>query len=380
MVHQLNKKILIILPVFGDTKDSKRIMLLTEAGFEVNVAFFERNSYVARIPIANSFIKLGKISDGNYFKRIIVFIFAMFKLRKLVKKNDIIYCIGADLAMLYYFSSLGINRRFIIDVADIRPIQVEKTVLGKIIRLLEALITKKCSLLVVTSQGFIEHYYINVLKITKLNYFLLENKVDYNISINLPQNFLKEKKIVLGYFGVIRDGWTLVFLRNLVSKFPQKFECIIAGINALDELEFDELTNKSKGIRYLGPYKSPDDLGKIYSLVDVILIFYPDYNSSQAWFEAKKICKSNRFYEALYFKKPIVSFTFSEDGKDVERFKIGFNLDDYDIGKAINFFNNAITDENLDIWKSNLSKIDAEVFQFINESGLLEKKIRELLN
>lgn len=61
-------KILIILPVLGDTKDGKRIKLLKEAGFIVNVAYFERDEYETRKPEADSFHLLGKCIIRNISK------------------------------------------------------------------------------------------------------------------------------------------------------------------------------------------------------------------------------------------------------------------------------------------------------------------------
>ncbi|MCH6234332.1 hypothetical protein [Cognataquiflexum rubidum] len=167
-----NNRILVLLPTFGDTKDSKRIKMLKESGFEVNVAYFERDQFLSRKPEADSFYKLGKISNGNYFKRINVFLKSIRNLRALVKKNDFVYCIGADLAIFSFFASSGLKSRLIIDVADIRPIQVSNSILGKFLRTIESYVTKSASLIVVTSKGFIDFYYKEKLGIKTHNFFL----------------------------------------------------------------------------------------------------------------------------------------------------------------------------------------------------------------
>jgi hypothetical protein len=374
-----NNRILALLPTFGDTKDSKRIKILKESGFEVNVAYFERDQFSSRKPEADSFYKLGKISNGNYFKRINVFIKSIRKLRALVKKNDFVYSIGADLAIYSFFASSGLKSRLIIDVADIRPIQVSNSFLGKFLRTIESYVTKSASLIVVTSKGFIDFYYREKLGIKTHNFFLLENKVDYDLPLNFNCSVKKKNKIVLGYFGVLRDRWTLIFLNELVKSFPDKFEGVVAGINLLGEEEFKNLTTQTNGIFYIGPFNSPDDLPKIYEMIDVMLIFYPEFNSSVDWFNAKKICRSNRFYEASYFNKPLISFNFSDDGKDIDRLQIGLTLDSYDLKMAIEIIGQKLNLQNLEVWNQNLKDLPTSNFQFTTEKENLAKKIREII-
>ncbi|MCH6236620.1 hypothetical protein [Cognataquiflexum rubidum] len=210
-------------------------------------------------------------------------------------------------------------------------------------------------------------------------FFLLENKVDYDVSLNFNCSVRKKSKIVLGYFGVLRDRWTLIFLNELVKSFPDKFEGVVAGINLLGEEEFKNLTTQTNGIFYLGPFNSPGDLPKIYELIDVMLVFYPEFNSSVDWFNAKKICRSNRFYEASYFKKPLISFNFSDDGKEIDRLQIGLTLDSYDLEMAIEIIGQKLNHQNLEVWNQNLKDLPSSNFQITTEKEGLAKKIREII-
>ena len=100
----LNKqKILCLLPIVGDTKDSKRIQILQEGGFDVIVVAFERNLYKARMPNAELNI-LAKIENGNYLKRIFVMINCIFRLRKFIIKSDAIYALNQDLAIFAFIA------------------------------------------------------------------------------------------------------------------------------------------------------------------------------------------------------------------------------------------------------------------------------------
>ena len=373
-------KILIILPVLGDTKDGKRIKLLKEAGFIVNVAYFERDEYETRKPEADSFHLLGKVYNKKYFKRVSIFIMSFFKLRKLIKENDLVYCIGADLSILAYFNTIFLNnKKFIMDIADIREIQVSNMLFSRLLRFVEAYVTKRASLVVVTSKGFIENYYNTRLKLTDIDYFLLENKVDYDIDIKSITNNKKSNKITIGYLGMIRDEWTLLFLEKLINKYPEKFNCLIAGVIKIDDFDINEYISKNKCIKYYGPFQSPTDLPEIYKEIDINLIFYPEMNSSSNWFEIKRICRSNRFYESLYFKKPIVSFSFTYDGVEIDKFQIGLTLEDYDLDKAIEIFEKELTIEKIHFWRNNINSLPLETFKFTNDSKILGEKIQKII-
>lgn len=380
MVSKVRNKILVVLPTFGDTKDSKRIKLLKDAGFEVNIAYFERDNFLARIPEADSIINLGKIEDGRYFKRIKVYLKSIFKLREQAKTNDLIYSVGADLAIFSFISALGLRKKSVIDVADIRPIQVSNGIIGWILRKIEKFVTKKSSLVVLTSQGFIKNYYHKKLKLNKVDYFLLENKVDFNLN-PLPISGTNEnEKIVLGYFGAIRDKWSLMLLNQVTKKHPDKFEAVIAGINLLDTADFLQFTEGKEGIKCLGPYKSPDDLPELYDQIDVMLTFYPDFNSTKEWFDAKRICRSNRFYESCMFKKPLLAFSFTDDGKEVEKLGIGLTLDNYDLNYSVEKISSEINFGNIQKWKRNIVKIPKNVFQLSDEKEKLAIKLKGIIN
>lgn len=132
-------------------------------------------------------------------------------MRKLIKENDLVYCIGADLSILAYFNTIFLNnKKFIMDIADIREIQVSNILFSRLLRFVKPML-QRASLVVVTSKGFIENYYNTRLKLTDIDYFLLENKVDYDIDIKSITNNKKSNKITIGYLGMIRDEWTLLF-------------------------------------------------------------------------------------------------------------------------------------------------------------------------
>ena len=377
----LNKpKILCLLPIVGDTKDSKRIQILQEVGFDVIVVAFERVIYKARLPNAEVNI-LAKIDNGNYLKRIFVMLKCIFLLRKFIKKSDAIYALNQDLAIFAFISGWGLRKPLIIDVADIREIQTGPGIRSKIFRIIDKYVSKRASLLVVTAKGFISEYYNKILGIEINNYCLLENKVDYkeDLRVDIVKDGFKLEKIRIGYFGVLRDEWTLLFLKELVTNYPNRFEVVCAGMDLMKTLNVEEICEKTIGMKYLGPFKSPDDLNLIYQQVDLIALFYPDKTTANHFFLIKSVCNANRFYEACYFRKPLISFSFCEDGKRVKEYSIGLALDTYNIESNIEIINKEINKENLLIWNRNLMNLEEDIYYFGKEKEIIKNKITEIL-
>ena len=87
---------------------------------------------------------------------------SIFKFRKLSKKYDIVYALSPDLAFMSYLALLFKNKIIIMDVADIREVQVANNIFGIIVRFLDKFIAEKADLIVVTSEAFIHEYYIKL--------------------------------------------------------------------------------------------------------------------------------------------------------------------------------------------------------------------------
>lgn len=375
-MHKTNK-ILFVAPVLGDTKDTKRIELLIKAGFDVKVAAFNRHSFVSRMPKCKTII-IGDIVDGNYIYRLFVMLLSIFKLRRHIKEADLVYTIGVDLAMFSYLSSIGLKRSLILDVADIREIQVSKSFSGALVRAIDKFMISKIDLLVVTSKGFVDYYYYKILNKKINNYILIENKVDYKINI-VQVNEEKSKKIRIGYFGVLRDNWTIKLFVNILEKYPDRYEVVLAGINLIKDFDLIKLSDNYRGFTFLGEYKSPDDLIDIYSSIDIMAVFYPDYNSSDSWFNAKRICRSNRFYESCYFKKPIIAFSFTNDGTAVSELDIGLTIETYNISEATSKIVEKVTFENIECWVNVLNVLPNTIYVFVDEVKTLRARIELIL-
>ena len=371
--------ILCILPVIGDTKDAKRIELLQKAGFNIKVIAFERDYFVSRLPNCE-IVKLPKIEQGKYWKRFLIMLKSLIRLRRHVKKCDVVYAFSPDLAIFAYIASLQLKKPLVMDVADIREIQVSSSLSGKLLRVIERFIANRTDLLVVSSLAFVTDYYLGKLKAKVKYYLLLENKVDYILNVDTYNTKNKQNDIItIGYFGYLRDNWTIKLLAELTQQLNNKCKVKLAGVDMITEANINELSIQNKNFNYSGPYKSPDDLNKLYSDIDVIVIFYPEPTDDFDWYNAKRICRSNRFYEACFFKKPIIAFSFTEDGKEVIKNNIGFTLDSYDVNLNIDIIKTSLTQENLTVWKENMMSLERSVYCLSDEATQLKNIISKII-
>lgn len=326
----MKNKILVLLPTLGQPRDSKRIQMLNKVGFTTTIAYFDRDYHKGRIP-DGKIINLGKLSHGQYFQRVLKYMMSLIKVRKLSKSSNIIYCSGPDMAYFAALASIFLTTKVVMEVGDIRYVQVKKNWVGKFVRSIEKIFVGKCSLIVTTSEKFVTEYYHKMLGV-KVPYIVLENKLDMTSVYIGPTLQTNNLPIRIGYFGVLRCSWSWEILTNLVNMNPERFELLVAGFN-MGVSNFEENISKIDNINYLGEYKSPDDLEKLYSQVDIIWACYPhpEHNDEKNW----EWARTNRFYEALYYNKPLIVLEKSGDSDIVKKHNLGLVISGGDKYKAL---------------------------------------------
>ncbi|QKF66493.1 glycosyltransferase, family 1 [Arcobacter venerupis] len=357
----MKQKILFIFPVLGQPRDSKRVSMVKEFCFDVKVSAFERDYHKGRLPDCES-VSLGKISHGKYLNRILKILKALPLLREEIKKSDIIYASGPDMAYMGLIAALGLKKPLIIEVGDIREIQVKKGFIGNFIRRIDNYLVNKCSLIIVTAPDFLNQYYKKWLNL-KIPAIILENKLEKNLNNGISNKIKNFKgKIKIGYFGLIRCPWSFEVLKQFALKNTQNVEVVIAGY-PMNPSNIEKAIEGIENMKYIGEYKSPDDLYSLYNQVDIVWASY-EYIKDDDW--NLKWARTNRFYEACFFQKPIISRHTSNDGNAVEKYNIGITLKNRDINKTINELEK-VNHSKLKIWTENIKKLPKEYYIYTNE-------------
>lgn len=373
-------KVLSVLPVLGQPRHSKRIAMLQQAGFAVEVVAFERDYHDGRLPDC-PVERLAKISHGNYFQRVLSLISALPALRRAIRRNHVAYASGPDMAFVAVLAGLGLGRPVILEVGDIQRAQVSKGLVGYFTRLIERYTVNACGLLVVTAPAFVDEYYRKWLK-TRTQALVLENKLEepeaeanrVEVSAPLEGTPLVNRPLRIGYFGLLRCEWSWRVLEALARARPTEVEIVVAGY-ILNSLDIPARAEKLSNVEFLGEYRSPGDLPNLYGDVDLIWACYP-YPASDEW--NWRWARTNRFYESCFFQKPIIALGESGDASEVERLDIGLIVSGPRIEPVVDALT-AITPDDLTRWQGNLSRLPHEVYIYTTEGDELATALKGLV-
>jgi succinoglycan biosynthesis protein ExoL len=375
-------KVLCVLPVVGHPRDSKRIAMLQEAGLMVEAAAFERDYYPGRLPPC-PFESLGWITHSRYLRRILKFMVSLPKLRRAIGRNHIVYASGPDMAYMALVAGLGLGKPVILEVGDIREVQVAPGLKGSLVRGAEKYLVDCCSLLVATAPGFIDYYYRRRLK-ASIPAMVIENKLEAPSSIEVDPGWNKssldgsplvDRPLRIGYFGLLRCKWSWNVLEALAIARPRDMEIVLAGYS-MNIPDLPGRAAKLDNVEFLGKFNSPRDLPALYENVDLVWGCYPrpgpeDWN----W----RWARTNRFYESCFFQKPIIALEGSGDAAEVERYDIGPIVPNRSVEEAVDEISK-ISRDDISRWQGNISRLPPRIYLYTTETdelGDFMKKIAD---
>ena len=304
---------------------------------------------------------LGTVSPRKYFSRLMNYIRAFFYLRKRVSQFDITYTWGMDsgvVLILAIIMSFGKRVKFIYNIRDIHPLAEKNCRFGFFFRRLEKFVMENSDLVVSTSPHFINKYAKKMLGLKHVKYMVLENKTPPELHAIVDRKMLKTstdgQTPVIGYMGMMSYARVLENIKK-ASELGVKF--FLAGHNYCGE-SFQKDLKKYPNIFYAGPYKNPDDMERLFEHCDISWVVNNDFfkpESGDQW----AMC--NRFYEALFFKKPLIVQAEGPHSDYVLKHDIGVCIDTRDFDSAIEIMR-GISIDDINRWKANMENLDAADF------------------
>jgi|SRR5690625_17511 len=370
-------RFLFVMPTIGQPRYAKRINMLQNEGVVANAAAFERDYHRGRVPDC-SIDNLGRVYSGSYLKRVVTYLLSIKKIRRLAKGSHVVYSFGFDLFLLTYLATIGLSCKRVLEVGDIRKIQTGSSLISKILRALERLFAHKIDLLVVTSSRYYTEYYEGWLNVSP-NCLVVENKLEKTYLLSRPafSNIAQHdcycaRPIRIGYFGLLRCAWSAETLYELARKYPNSFEIVLAGRWILGREQLEKIL-KLVNVSFLGEYRSPDDLERLYSKVDIVWAGYSfscSNNFNLFW------AKTNRYYESLFYFKPLITTKGSCDEADITNFGIGLGLEYGDPSKVAEFLNKKLSLRKIDAWRGNMLKVPDKLFVYEDEASKLIDAIK----
>lgn len=312
---------------------------------------------------------LGHIEHGRYVARLVTMMFAIPKLRRQMRNTDVVYASGSDLGAFAQIAGLFLGKPVAIEVGDIRKIQVNRGLVGSALRALETIVANSASLLVATTDAFITEYYRKTLHVTTPS-LVIENKLEPGVGSSEPRT---TGNFTIGYFGMLRCDTSWSILEALAVSRPT-WNILVAGM-AFQPPDIEKRIERLPNVKWLGEYKSPQDLPQLYGQVDMIWAspFPGPDESNWRW------ARSNRFYEACHFRKPLIVYRDSGDGKAVRTYDIGIEIGGNSIETNVRKIN-AICKDDIERWSQNMRELEPSVYTLTDESKLLGESLSMIVD
>ena len=356
-----------IMPVSTQPRYHKRINAVSREGVSTYSLSFKRDY----VPGPNGFKAemLGEIEAGSYLRRLVPILRAVPKVRRKARQSEVLYAFGLDMLLLSWLSLIGMKHRpsLVYEVADIRDVFIENSLVGLVARSIEDFLLKKSELLVVTSEAYLSEYFRKNYRLDSTSTIVIENKVDEVRMDARPSESSYTKNhhdtcITIGYYGLIRCYRSCEVLAVSAS-MSDNIKVEVRGVGHGGVHGLSEFADSNSDIAYGGSYVNPDDLPEMYGSVDIVWACYPyGQRDTGNW----RWARTNRFYESLFFGRPLIAQRGTEDAKSVERYEIGLVVDLGDRKFASQQISR-ISREDIKRWTQNLNRVPRSVYIYTDE-------------
>lgn len=170
------------------------------------------------------------------------------------------------------------------------------------------------------------------------NMKVVENVPIYENKLDIFPHFSSDNKIIVGYFGGLEANYRgLENLAKLVVN-DNRLKLVIAGSGTLFNF-FVDLSKKCDRIIFKGKYDI-QDLPTLVKNIDVYFAYYSELKPLH------KIASPNKFYEHLFFGKPILTSVCIPQSESIQKFNTGWCIEN-DEDALINW-KNSLFNNNLD--------------------------------
>ncbi|MGW6384439.1 glycosyltransferase [Peribacillus butanolivorans] len=328
--------IVFMFPNEPNPRFMKRMKLTCQNGFRTYLIYWNRgvNTPFTLPENVNSFSINLKVRLGERKKKFFLLPLFLFKsLHKLIQiKPDIIHVGLIDMLFvaIIYKSFFNKNVKIVYEIGDLPKFIINKysgfkELLRKFIISFEKKLTKGIDLLILTSPYFWSEYYGKFM--SKDKYLYIANAPTKELFGNFQKKEIKGK-IVIGYVGFLRYKKQIFNLIEAIRGYKDDFELFIGGEgpDAEEIRQYIIDTKATDFIKMSGAYNYNEDILGIYAKIDIV---YSVYDTT---FENVKLALPNKLYEAIVCELPIIVAKNTQLEKFVLDHKIGFSVDDKDMG------------------------------------------------
>ncbi len=308
-------KIVFIVGSVSDSHITKRIEAFCVRGFRVEVYGYTRDLNFSNKIKGLTPTVIGKLTNGVYFNRILSGFKDISAIIKTHSDDTLYYIWGFDIGLVHLFR----NTKYIYEISDIRYANFMYP-LNALFKYLDRRIISKSIYTPITSEGFIE--WIGHKESLSDKYVLMPNKLSplfREIKRDAPV-VCSTKRIRVAYAGMYRYPNTVLKMAQIIGeKFRDNYEFHFWGKGDKEiSTAIDELTRNYDNVYEHGPFRNPDDLKMVYDSFDIVACNY-DTNGVN-----ERIAEPNKFYESIFFNKPLIVTENTFLSKKVKSLGIGF--------------------------------------------------------
>lgn len=309
----------------------RRIEDFIAHGFNVKVYGFDRAGDNRKLPGFDHEI-IGTISKTqSYSNRLMMMKKSINRtLAQNPSKETLFYLFNFDVALAFLMNPKTRGNRYFYEVSDLMELTLSNVLLSKTLARINKSIISHSFETILTSEGFIQFFYEKSLP---ENLSLLPNKLNKRCGDwQRPATQIPNQHFKIGFTGAIRSKAILNFAKIVGEKFPET-ELFFHGIFTDDGLYSPLLRStveRYENLHYLGPFKNPDDFPAIYENIDLVLSLYSAHGND-------RFLEPNKYYEALFFAKPIIVSANTFIGEKVTRQNVGFAIDGENEQSIIDF-------------------------------------------
>lgn len=362
-------KVIFLLESISQPRCIKRINSFIDKGFEVSVYGIDRNKY--NVNAEKQHFKTNVFANYKDRGRYLFKLYNNFKqVRNIIKNNDGKKVLFYSFGFMLTFNLFLLNaRNYVYEMSDIIYGRKKIKWARWFFKYLDMKMIKKSHLTVMTSKGFYNYFFCN--KEMK-NVLIQENKLDISLS-KIDRSAIKTEidveNLTFSYAGAFRYPNTIFRFAKIIGRhFPQhRFH--FYGDSHLTGVVKD-LDKKYQNVTYFGPYNNPDDLINIYKNVDIVVACYDTSGLNE------KIAEPNKFYEAIFFKKPIIVSKNTYLENKVKEMNSGVSIDATKDQNIIEFINH-LTQDRLENIIQNINRINdnyavddnsSKIINFMNQN------------
>lgn len=362
--------VVFLLESISQPRCIKRVNSFITKGYKVEIYGIDRGVYTE-----NNFISGVKVNvfdrqrDGkDHIKKL----FNNYKsIKEILKKHDnnntVFYSFGYAITITVLLSGC---KRFIYEISDILYGYKKYNIFRPLFKLVDKLLINKSVLTVLTSEGFADFFYKKtrpeniIIQPNKLSPYFLENSRPTSIGTFCGKN------IKFAYVGAFRFPNTIFRFAKIIGENFPRHEFHFYGDSALTN-QVISICNKYDNVKYHGSFKNPDDLSSIYNSFDILVTCY----DTQAL--NVRIAEPNKFYESLYFIKPIIVSKETFLSKKVEKLNCGYSIDALN-DESIQSFVRSINEENVIKIQHNISRISKNEIIDDNSNNIISYLSKKL--